>query len=238
MNPIVAAINRHDKDMLQLVLEQIPLMLIKNPNLSVRGFKIIDAVHAAAGASYSEGVAMIFGLLRACCLRGLESTYNRIVAEFAEGPRKDLAIIQTLLEHCPCEWAVNPAILSRAIHFKDMELVKMLLPHTEVNEGTRVTLPLNRAIYWGNTATIEAVLDAGGDVNFTNYTNKKNESCTDLERKCPLDWAIRRNLEVVRLLLDRGAIAPPVERWFWVEATRYEALRSVRIAQTGEVVPT
>jgi hypothetical protein len=181
---------------------------------------------------------MIFGLLRACSLRGLESTYNRVVAQFAEGPRKDLTIIQTLLEHCPNEWAVRSAILSRAINFKDVKLVKMLLPRAKVNEGTRVTLPLNQAIHLGNAATIEVVLDASGDVNFTNYTNEKNESRIHLAQKCPLDWAIRRNLEVVRLLLDRGAIVPPVERWFWVEATTYEALRSARIAQTGEVVPT
>jgi hypothetical protein len=36
MNPIVAAINYHDKDMLQIALEQVPIMLVKNPNLSVR----------------------------------------------------------------------------------------------------------------------------------------------------------------------------------------------------------
>jgi hypothetical protein len=112
--------------------------------------------------------------------------------------------------------------------------VKLLLGHLNVNQGTLLTLPLNIAIRHGNSAVIEAVIDAGADISIL---LQKERSTGAPESLNPLEFAMSQTVEKVGVLIRRGAVVPPFRKWKGSPKKLCGVLRDAGIEQTGEEVP-
>jgi ankyrin repeat protein len=105
-------------------------------------------------------------------------------------------------------WDQTPLML--AAHNGFLEIVRILLAagasvsavDKNAGESEGEHQPLHHAVFGQNRATVEAVLDAGADVN----------AITD-DGNTPLNMAIRRgDLELMRLLVERGAAVTKFSR--------------------------
>jgi hypothetical protein len=79
-------------------------------------------------------------------------------------------------------------------------------------------------------------LDAGADTNITSADLKNNKTRFEKIYRSPLEYAFDYSCEIVKYLVERGATVPHPEKWYaGLPETTYDALKTVRIAQTGEV---
>jgi len=241
-SPLVAAVAIGDDDMLKIALEHVAFMKTQNASLKLKDLQVESAIELAINERSTESIATIFKYIQAYQLKYTKELYqNSLKHALQLSANFDLAVVRCILQHCPGGQKVSPDTFLRACKSRRVELVRLLLAYMDVNTGTMLTLPLHQAIKTGIPAMIEAVLDAGADINNTHYVKNKSPYGKKIKAYvagCPLEFAITQTFKAVQVLLKRGAIVPPVDRWHWPGRQRYIALRTARIAQTGEDIPT
>jgi ankyrin repeat protein len=84
------------------------------------------------------------------------------------------------------------------------------------------------AIRSGQGSSVDAVLNAGADINLVVTSKRMKETLT------PLEYAIRiKHLESVSRLLSRGATIPPVSKWPLSHLRIYSRIRDEKFRREG-----
>jgi hypothetical protein len=233
-SPLVAAVAIKGDEMLKLALDHIPSMKAQNAHLTMKDLNVRLAINLAIQQLSVERTIILLEYVQAHNLNGVKDLYHESLKyDIKFSVKPNLKLVRSILEHCPGGQTVIPDIFLHACKSGNIELVKLLLGHMDLDKGTVLTLPLHQAIKSGDAAIIGAVLDAGADINNTNYVKNTKKSAHN-GPKSPLEFAITQKFKAVEALLRRGAIVPPPEKWRDAGKTVYTALRSARIVQTGE----
>jgi hypothetical protein len=152
-------------------------------------------------------------------------------------------VVRQIVLHCPSGPRVSADDFLHACKTRSLEIVKNLLSEggVNVNKGTIQTLPLHVAIKTSDTAIFGAVLDAGADINKTDYseTMPRDYCDTPVDKQNPLEFAAVHSLIALKYLLERGAVVRHVDFWYWLpDKESYDVLRKARMKRTGGNVPT
>jgi len=239
--PLTSAVALEDNEMLTLFLEHIGHVKSLNPALRVDEVAARWAIELAGEKRSHEMVTAIFTSIQSHSLKGFKEFYHmalRAAIEVSDGT--DLEVARLVLRHCPGGQKVTPDAFLRACKSRNVALVQLLLAEMDIHTGTILTLPLHQAIKTGDPAIIDCVLNAGADVNHRQYVKNKGTSGPaqgKMKPECPLEFATTQTFRAVELLLKRGAVVPPVERWRKTARQTYIALRNARMIQTGEEIP-
>jgi len=167
----------------------------------------------------------------------------REAVRFVQPPNAE--IVRQIVLRSPYGPKVTADVFLYACKAHSLDIVKVLLSEgqVDVNKGSAQTLPLHVAIKTtdDDTAIIRAVLDAGADINKTDYlTTKPKKYCgAPAQNESPLEFAAAHPMAAVEYLLQRGAVVRHVDLWYTIsEPEPYNALRDARMKQSGDKVPT
>jgi hypothetical protein len=246
LGPIVAAVALEDHHMLVMFLEHIRIMKRYNEKLSTDDVLAKPAIELAITKRSDKMIDAIFQCLQCHSIKGLKDLYQKALKQAIDNPKEvDLVVVGIILNNCPGGLRVSPDTFLRACKSGNVALVELLVAVMDVHTGTILTLPLHQAIKSGDAAMIDCVLDAGADINHKHYVKNKGTSGPahfwarkKFEPECPLEFATTQTLRAVEILLKRGAIVPPKERWREASRQTYIALREARMMQTGEDILT
>jgi hypothetical protein len=142
-------------------------------------------------------------------------------------PLQDVSLIQAVCKLRTKEPCYIPTAMFKEIcKTGNIDIVKAVLKGMNLNSGTIRTLPLHIAIKTENLELIEAVLDAGADINVRAYKATNNK-----DYMCPIDVAMNHKGPELELLIKRGVIIPHISQWNLSNATTYEILRKAVLAE-------
>ncbi|KAI4630796.1 hypothetical protein J4E80_001734 [Alternaria sp. BMP 0032] len=245
MSPLLAAVVTDDQDTLQLILDHAKRRQGKSTLESL----YIPYAFRLAIHQHSAGIV---GRLTEFLKRsyhdhkGVRDVYVQSLREavkYVQPPNAE--IVRQIVLHSPYGPKVTADVFLYACKAHSLDIVKVLLSEgqVDVNKGSAQTLPLHVAIKTSDddTAIIGAVLDAGADINKTDYlTTKPKKYCgAPAQNESPLEFAAAHSMAAVKYLLQRGAVVRHVDLWYTIsEPEPYNALRDARMKQSGDKVPT
>jgi hypothetical protein len=192
-------------------------------------FKFIDAVVSRTTVDAS-GVKEV-KLIR----RMYERTLASALIHYAE---TNAEVVKTVLQRCPLGPRVSSDVFSEACTQQHPDIISVLLEqgNLDLNKGTEDTLPLLSVIRRRDIRLVGIFLDAGADLNLTSAGLKNNKTRYKKIYRSPLDYAFDYSWEIVEYLVQRGATVSHPEKWYeGLPETTYDALKTARITQTGEV---
>ena len=135
---------------------------------------------------------------------------------------------------------LTPKMIKEAFALGTVEAVKVILETVDLNKGNIKTLPLNVAILTRKLELVEAVLDAGADINF-----RAPKSCGTSKAgvtgpyKSPIEVAMLVTTPILGCLVERGATIPHISRWIYRDRRVFEFLRGASIARDKNAqIPT
>ncbi|KAF2825059.1 hypothetical protein CC86DRAFT_420499 [Ophiobolus disseminans] len=214
-------------------------MKAQTKKLTVQDIHGDHAIHCAFVQKSVAKLTLLFEAYRASNLGGFKVLYHGILRTAVKWKTYlNYDVIRCIIGYYLSEPKVHPNVFRNACQEKNAQLVHLLLQYIpEIDQGTVHTLPLIQAVKFSDQAVINAVLDAGADINNTHYNRNDKAEPKWLIKSLPEVAAMQR-YEAVQVLLERGAVVPPVRSWQNSRKKIYDTLREARMAQTGEDVPT
>jgi hypothetical protein len=236
LSPIIAAAHFEDDELLKTTLEHVvPAngQLVEHMVLRRLDWHVEHAVELTIRQASTGRTTMLLQWAKTSKIRRLGGLYIHALKTAVRTKTPVLDLVRAILSECP-KGNIHADVFIPACKSKNVEVVKLLLGHMNIDQGKFLTLPLNMAIRHGNSAVIEAVIDAGAKINIL---LKKERWTGTSEFLYPLEFAMSQTVEKVAVLIRRGAVVPAWWMWKGSPKRLYEVLRDGRIEQTGEEVP-
>ncbi|KAH5159413.1 hypothetical protein HBH69_060270 [Parastagonospora nodorum] len=236
---LLAAVSMENNEMLQLLLDNDLPAKFTTP--SSAGDYIEEAMRLAIKQSSTARTLALFDAFLAVKSGCQKTAYNSTLkhAIMQSSSETNIDIVTGLIDRCPGGQKVHTQVFTKACKYGNVDAVKVFLEHMAVNNATsHLTLPLNRAIQSGHAAVIDAVLEAGADINKTDYGSRIDSRGIAIPELSPMEIAIKTGQGAVNMLLERGATVPSLTIWYRRGRSMYSLLREAKIAQTGRKLRT
>lgn len=236
---LLAAVRVENDEMLQLLLDNDLPARLTTPSSAAHVIKL--AMRLATDQSSASRTLALFDAYLAVKPGSQKTHYNSALKYAVEkkGSEVNIDIVTGLLDRCPGGQKVHIQAFTKACNSGNVDVVKVFLKHMTVNDATsHLTLPLNRAIQSGHAAVIDAVIEAGANIDRTDYGSRTDSRGVAIREPIPMEIAIKTGLEAVNMMLERGATVPPLTVWYKQKKIMYNVLREASIAQTGRKLRT